>query len=185
MFFTLAPVPGTHRLTRTMKSPFPGFRGVRRKFTTTANTTKALAGILVCLGSAAYGQVVLDDFSTSDETKYNYVPVSNNPPDGWNVTAGELRPNIAGDASAAWFWNQGEKLSMVGDSVTISLSLPGEASNGLGTGIGLFLGPDTTSALGHQIREYAQGGSWSFVVDGVGLPLGSPPSGPVQLSVQM
>src|SRR5206468_140204 len=64
-------------------------------------------------------------------------------------------------------WNRGEKLSAVGDSASINLSLPGEAANGFGTGIGLFFASDLNPTLGVDVRLYTRGGSYVFNVNGL------------------
>src|SRR3989442_15448189 len=124
-----------------MKSVLCGFRNLTSGFPTIGSMMPALTGLLVFFSTTAFGQVVLDDFSTSDpsHTNYLFVPLLANPSDGWAVTGGELRPNINGNASATWLWNKGEKLSAVGDSVSISISLPGGVDPLLPTSIGLFL----------------------------------------------
>jgi len=114
----------------------------------------------------ADGQVILDDYSLNDESNYNYLPRLNNPPDGWNVSSGELRPSITGNATGAWLWNHGEKLAEVGDSVSINLSLPGAANNGFWTGIGLLLSPRVDSASSlvgfWEITLSTSGGTYEF-----------------------
>ena len=146
----------------------------------------ALAGLLVFFSTTAYGQVLLDDFSTDSRSKYDFVPVFANPSDGWTVTAGELRPSIGSSGAATWFWNQGEKLSATGDSVSISLSLPAGADPTTPSIIGLFLAADAASiALGYEITTYTTiGGAWYYSVGGSAQQAGSPPSGPVLLTIQ-
>jgi hypothetical protein len=135
--------------------------------------------------TAAFGQVILDNFSASNESKYDFVPVFANPSDGWAVSGGALRPSIDGNASATWLWNQGQKLSAAGNSVSISLSLSADADNGFPTSIGLFLAADKDSvAFGHEISQVSIGGIWSYSVDGSAQQAGSAPIGPVQLTIQ-
>src|SRR2546426_9856109 len=105
----------------------------------------AVAATIVLSAQAA--TVVLDDFSTNDESKYNFVPISNSPTDGWAVSAGQLRPSIAVNATAAWVWKQGQKLAAVGDFVTITL-YPDWNHTEQSTGVGLFFGPSANSAAG-------------------------------------
>src|SRR3989442_1115469 len=95
-------------------------------FRSNGNTISALTGLLAFFSTTAFGQVVLDDFSTDtvSHPKYDFVPVFGAPSDGWAVSGGELRPSIGSSGSATWLWNQGQKLSATGDSVSISLSLP-------------------------------------------------------------
>ena len=144
----------------------------------------ALTGFLVFFSGSAFGQVILDDFSASNESKYTFVPVFASPSDGWAVSGGELRPSIDGNASATWLWNQGEKLSATGNSVSISLSLSADADNGFPSSIGLFLATDPDSVgFGHEISQTTQGGIWSYSVDGSAQQAGSAPSGPVLLTV--
>src|SRR5712664_3501370 len=72
-------------------------------------------------GSIQAATFVLYDFSASNEANYNFIPVGNNPADGWAVISGQLRPNIAVNATGAWIWNRGQKLGAVGDSVSVTL----------------------------------------------------------------
>ena len=165
-----------------MKSSDHRLRGLARSIVAGATPIVLLAGSLAVFAPCAPGQVVLDDYSLSDEGNYNYVPVLNNPADGWNVSSGELRPAIAGNATGAWLWNRGEKLSAVGDSVSIDLSLPGEANNGFGTGIGLFFAPTLDSTLGFDVRLFTLRGDYLVYVGLTGSS-GFPSSG--SLTVQM
>ena len=119
-----------------------------------------LFALLYMSKRTVYAQVVLDDFSVSDEFKYNFIPVANGA-DGWNVTSGQLRPNVATSPNhtitAAWLWNQGEKLFAVEDSVSIML-YPDWNHTAQVTGIGLFFAPDANSASGsHSAMVYNAG----------------------------
>jgi hypothetical protein len=81
-------------------------------------------------------------------------------------------------------WNQGEKLSAAGQSVSISLSLPAGVSIGQ-TSIGLFLAPDAASiAAGYEITLSTFGGAWNYSTAGSATTFTSAPSGSVQLTVQ-
>jgi len=171
-----------------MKSSSGSSRGLARDFWADANRIAALTGSLAVFAPCASGQIVLDDYSVSKEGNYDYVQVLGSPADGWNVSSGELRPTIAGlNATGAWLWNRGEKLSAVGDSVSIDLSLPGEASNGLGTGIGLFFAKNLNppQGTGFEVGLFATQGSYVFNV-GLGSVTGVPSSGllTVQMTVQ-
>jgi len=139
--------------------------------------------------ATAYGQVVLDDFSANNQAKYDFVPVFGSPSDGWTVTAGALRPSIDSSGSATWLWNQGEKLSAAGDSISISLSLPSGLDNGLPNSIGLFVVADATEVfLGHEITQtftHVNGVDvWSYNLDSSGPSVLSAPTGPVLVTVQ-
>src|SRR6266550_2127820 len=134
-----------------MKDALRGSVNITTRFPAAGKTMSALTGLLVFFSTTAFGQVVLDDFSASNESRYNFVPFFGNPSDGWAVTAGELRPSIDSSGSATWLWNQGEKLSATGDSVSITLSLPAQANNGFPTSIGLLLADDTSLAGGIDI----------------------------------
>jgi len=143
-------------------------------------------GALTFLATGVLGQVLLDDYSVSDEANYNYLPVFNNPADGWNVSSGELRPTIAGNATGAWLWNRGEQLSAVGDSVSITLSLPTGADNQLRSSIGLFLSPQLNSASSMMevvLNRYPDG-SYSMFWPSGGI-IGATISGPVQLTIKL
>src|SRR5882724_1107028 len=169
---------------RSMEDALLGFQNVTTRLPAIGKTMWALTGLLVFFTTTAYGQVVLDDFSASNESRYEFVPVFGNPPDGWTVTAGALRPSIDNSGSATWLWND-DKLSAAGDSVSISLSLPTGVYNPLPTSIGLFLAADAASVgSGHEISQTTFGGVWSYSVDGSGQQAGSPPSGSVQLTIQ-
>ena len=168
-----------------MEDALLGFQNVTSRLPAIGKTMSALTGLLVFFTTTAYGQVILDDFSANNASNYDFVPVFNDPSNGWAVTAGELRPSIDGNASATWLWNQGAKLSAAGDSVSISLSLPTGVYNPLPTSIGLFLAADAASVgSGHEISQTTFGGIWSYSVDGSGQQAGSPPSGSVQLTIQ-
>jgi len=168
-----------------MKGALCGFRNITPGFRSSGNTMSALIGLPVFLCGTAYGQVVLDDFAPSNESKYTFVPVFAAPSDGWAVTGGELRPSIDGNASATWLWNQGEKLSASGNTISISLSLSADADNGFPSSIGLFLAADPGSVgFGHEISQTTIGGIWSYSVDGSAQQAASAPSGPVLLTIQ-
>ena len=168
-----------------MKGAFRGFRKITPGFASQGSALPALCGLLVFFSTTAFGQVILDNFSASNESKYDFAPVFANPADGWAVTGGELRPSIDGNASATWLWNQGEKLSATGQSVSISLTLPADADNGFPSSIGLFLATDRDSVgFGHEISQVTIGGIWSYSVDGSAQQAASAPSGPVQLTIQ-
>src|SRR6266567_454309 len=165
-----------------------GLDKLTTKSSAIGNTMSALTSFVVFFSTTAYGQVVLDDFSASNESNYDFVPVFGSPADGWAVTAGELHPSIDSSGAATWLWNQGGKLSAAGDSVSISLSLPAHANNGFDTSIGLFLAADPgTIFLGHQISETISRVDgvdfWRFVVDGAGHQVALH-SGPVQLNIK-
>jgi len=151
---------------------------------------KALAVLAVTLELITINlraQIVLDDFSTNDESKYNYLPVFNNPPYGWAVDAGQLRPTIGANAAGAWLWNQGAILSTVGDSVSITLSLPSGANNESPTSIGLFLAPQLDSAangLEISVNRTSDGFYNVFWPGGGAVGVASTGSGQVQLSVE-
>ena len=171
-----------------MQDALRGLDNLTTRSSAIGNTMSALTCLLMFFSTTAYGQVVLDDFSASNESNYDFVPVFGAPSDGWTVTAGELRPSIDSSGGATWLWNQGGKLSAAGDSVSISLSLPAHANNGFDTSIGLFLAADAASIfLGHEISQTISRVDgvdfWKFVVDGFG-DQEAPPSGPVQLTVQ-
>jgi hypothetical protein len=152
-----------------------------RDFTSMAR----LICVLALASTGAYGQVILDNFSSGDESHYTFIPVFSNPADGWAVTAGELHPSIDGNASATWLWNQGQKLSAIGDSVSISLALSAGANDGFPSSIGLFLAADVDSVgVGHEISQTTFGGTWSYSVDGAGQIAPTGPTGPVQLTIQ-
>ena len=169
-----------------MKGTFRGLQNTTTRFPPIGNTLSALTGLLVFFSTTAFGQVVLDDFSTDNRLKYAFAPVF--PPDaldGWAVTGGELRPSMAENASATWLWNQGQKLSAPGDSVSISLSLPAHANNVFDTSIGLYVAIDTVPNGGHFISLKTSGGSWFYSADGFDIPAAaSPPTGSVQLTIQ-
>jgi len=151
-----------------MKRSTHSLRGLARDIWEGATPIVALGGGLVLFALRAQSQVVLDDYSVSDEANYNYLGVLNDPADGWNVSSGELRPTIAGNAAGAWLWRQGERLSAVGDSVSISLSLPADAINGFGTGVGLFFAPNKDSAAdGHQVLLVKFGNTYLFNISGL------------------
>src|ERR1044072_8975672 len=97
--------------------------GRTRSVTSNGHAMPVLTCFLAFCSAPAIGQVILDDFSASIESKYTFVPVFNDPADGWAFSGGQLRPSIDGNASATWLWNQGQKLSALGDSVSVSLSL--------------------------------------------------------------
>src|SRR5436309_11354496 len=121
-----------------MKDAIRGFRNITSGFPSNGNSMAALAGLLVFCSATAFGQVVLDDFSTDTVSHPNYVytPLFGTPLDGWVVAGGELRPSIDSSAPVAWLW-KGEKLSATGDSVSISLSLPAGVDPFVPTSIGL------------------------------------------------
>ena len=168
-----------------MKGAFRGFRSNLPGFASNGRALPALCGLLVWFSTPAFGQVILDNFTASNESKYDFVPVFADPADGWAVTSGQLRPSIDGNASATWFWNQGEKLSAAGQSVSITLSLAADADNGFPSSIGLFLAADRDSInFGHEITQTTIGGLWSYTVDGSGQQTASAPTGPVQLTIQ-
>src|SRR5258706_3469296 len=78
--------------------------------------------LMSLLGTTAYGQVVLDDFSVDEKLHYNFIPIfPTSGPDGWTVSSGQLRPNVPSYSTFAWLWNRGEKLFQVGDSVGMTL----------------------------------------------------------------
>ena len=85
-----------------MDDAIRGSDNLTTRFPATGKSMAALAGLLVFFSTTAYGQVVLDDFSTDTvlHPNYDFVPVFNGPSDGWTVTGGELRPSINGVASA-------------------------------------------------------------------------------------
>ncbi len=167
-----------------MKGALHCLENIALRFSPIGNTMAALTGLLVFSAITACGQVVLDNFSTSNESKYDFVPVFGNPSDGWSVTAGELRPSIGSGGSATWLWKPGEKLSATGDSVSISLSLPAGVYNALPTSIGLFVAADTALSGGHFITQSTFQGGWGYGVDSDNTIAASPPSGPVQLTIQ-
>jgi len=168
-----------------MEDALLGFQNVTSRLPAIGKTMSALTGLLVFFTTTAYGQVILDDFSANNASNYDFVPVFNDPLNGWTVTAGELRPGIDGNASATWLWNQGAKLSAAGDSVSISLSLPAGVYNTLPTSIGLFLAADAASVgSGHEISQTTFGGVWGYSVDGSAQQAGSSPSSAVQLTIQ-
>jgi hypothetical protein len=168
-----------------MKGALRGFRNITSGFPSIGKPISALSGLLVFCSGTANGQVILDNFSASNESKYDFVPVFGNPADGWAVSGGELHPSIDGNASATWLWNQGEKLSAAGNTVSISLSVSADADNGFPSSIGLFLAFDRdTVGFGHEISQFTLGGIWSYSVDGSAQQAASPPSGPVQVSIQ-
>jgi hypothetical protein len=168
-----------------MNDALRGLNNLTTRFPAIGKTMAALTGLLVLSSTTAYGQVLLDDFSASNESRYEFVPVFGGPSDGWTVTSGELRPIIDSSGSATWLWNQGEKLSALGDSVSISLSLPAGVTGSFPTSIGLFLAADSASVgFGHEISQTTFNGIWSYSVDGSAQQAASPPSGPVQLTVR-
>src|SRR5262245_55495238 len=168
-----------------MKVAFRGFRQVTPGFTAKGRVLPALCSLWVLFSTTAFGQVILDNYSASNESKYDFVPVFAGPADGWAVASGQLRPSIDGNASATWLWNQGEKLSATGQSVSITLSLSADADNGFPSSIGLFLAADRDSVnFGHEISQVSIGGIWSYSVDGSAQQAASAPTGPVQLTVQ-
>jgi len=169
-----------------MDDAIRGSDNLTTRFPATGKSMAALAGLLVFFSTTAYGQVVLDDFSTDTvlHPNYDFVPVFNGPSDGWTVTGGELRPSINGVASATWLWNRGEKLSAAGDSVSISLSLPTGVDNGFPNSIGLFVAADTSLTGGHFVSQTTFGGVWGYSVDGDTTQAASSPSGPVLLTIQ-
>jgi hypothetical protein len=165
-----------------MKDALRGLDNLTRRFPAAGKSMAALTGLLVFCSTTGYGQVILDDFSADHRSNYDFVKLFADPSDGWAVTSGTLRPSIEGNASATWLWNQGEKLSAVGDSVSISISLPGGADASLPTSIGLFLLGDTE---GYEITTYTTlGGAWYYNVAGDARQAASALSGPVQLTIQ-
>jgi hypothetical protein len=171
-----------------MSDVLRGLDNLTKRFQAIGTSMAALAGLLVFFSTTVQGQVVLDDFSASNDSNYDFVPVFGGPSNGWTVTAGELHPNIDSSGGATWLWNQGEKLSAAGESVSISLSLPAHANNSFDTSIGLFLAADPTAIfLGHEISQSIARVDgvdfWKFVVDGFGDQVAAP-SGAVQLTVQ-
>jgi len=139
---------------------------------------------MVFFSTTAFGQVILDDFSTDNKLKYQFAPVfPTTASDGWAVAGGELRPSMEEDTSATWLWNQGEKLSAAGDSVSIRLSLSEDAGTGSFTSIGLFVAADASLVNGHFVSLDKNGSIWGYNVDGSSA-LGAAPSGPVQLTIQ-
>src|SRR6266516_5635476 len=121
-----------------MKDAPRGLDDLTTRFPGARKSMAALTGLLVFCSTTGYGQVILDDFSADHRSNYDFIKLFADPPDGWAVTSGALHPSIEGNASATWLWNQGEKLSAVGDSVSISISLPGGADASLPPSIGLF-----------------------------------------------
>lgn len=104
------------------------------------------------LGLAANvpGQIVLDDFSISNESNYSYLPLLSDPADGWAVVSGQFQPSIAKNATGAWLWSRGEKLSAVGQMISVDVSVTSALET---TGAGLFLAPSSDSAAdGHEVR---------------------------------
>src|SRR6266536_6393044 len=168
-----------------MKGALRGFRNITSAIPAIGKPLSALSGLLVFLSGTANGQVILDNFSANNESKYDFVPVFGSPADGWAVASGELRPSIDGNASATWLWNQGEKLTGAGNAVSISLALSADADNGFPSSIGLFLAADRDSVgFGHEISQITIGGIWTYSVDGSAQQAASAPSGAVQLSIQ-
>jgi hypothetical protein len=96
----------------------------------------------MCLTGSAYAGL-LDDFSTSNESNYQFLPVWNGPSDGWNVSGGVLNPTIPGNATGAWLWN-GAQLSSVGDMVSLNFWIM-NPDGGYGTAAGLFVADALTS----------------------------------------
>jgi hypothetical protein len=168
-----------------MKGALRGFRNITPGFSSNGNRISALCGLLVFLSTTAFGQVILDDFSTDNRAKYVFAPVF--PPgaaDGWAVAGGELRPSTEEFSNTTWLWNQGEKLSATGDSVSISLSLSADAGNGVYTSIGLFVAADTSLGNdGHFMALSKNGDLWAYSFDGDNKQ-NVAPSGPVQLTIQ-
>jgi len=156
------------------------------RFPAIVTTISTLTGLLVFSSNSAYGQVILDDFSVNNVSSYDFVQVFGSPANNWTVTAGELRPNVDGEATAAWFWKGSEKLSATGDSLSISLSLlEGEYNDlSLSTSIGLAVAADTALTGFHFISQNTSGGVWSYGVDGDNTQATFAPSGPVQLTIQ-
>src|SRR6266496_4876354 len=166
-----------------MKGAFRGFQKITSRVTAMGKTISTLTGLLVFLSSTAFGQVILDDFSTDKRLNYNFVPVFGAPEDGWARTAGgELQPSIGSSGAATWLWNKGQTLAAIGDSVSISVSLPAGVDPLVPTSIGLFLLGNTD---GYEITSYTTlGGAWYYNIAGAAIQATAPPSGPVQLTVQ-
>jgi formylglycine-generating enzyme required for sulfatase activity len=148
----------------------------------------AMTLVLWLLPMGVLGQMVLDDFSVKNKSKYNFIPVSNGATDDWAVTSGQMRPNIAINTIGAWVWNQGHKLSAVGDSVSITL-YPAWNHSELSTGIGLLFTATATSASGHRSVGVANSGVGinAFCVGDEQLTRCTYPggTGPLLLTVQM
>lgn len=146
---------------------------------------------IVCvgtLGASAYAGL-LDDFSTSDESNYQFLPVWNSPGDGWNVGGGVLSPYIPGNATGAWLWN-GAELSNVGDSVSLDFQII-NADASYGTAAGLYLAnalASPTAAV--EISLLAWDGNSSSTLqfngsDTPNLPVSGPQTGLSTLTVTM
>jgi len=167
-----------------MKGARRDLRNIASGIPANKNTVSALTGLWLLFSGTAFGQVILDNFSASSESKYTFAPVfPPNASDGWAVAGGELRPSTEEFASTTWLWNQGEKLSATGDSVSISLSLLADAGNGGFTSIGLFVAADTSLGDGHFVALSRNGDIWSYSFDGFSRQEAAP-SGPVQLTIQ-
>jgi hypothetical protein len=168
-----------------MNGAFRGSQKFPTRFLAIRNPFLALSGLLVLFANTGFGQVILDDFSTDNQSKYNFVQVFGGPANGWSVSDGELHPSITGIASATWLWNQGEKLAATGDSVSISLSLPTGLDNGFPNSVGLFVtDPALTSSHFVALTLDTANGIWGYSVDGLTTQAASAPSGPVQATIQ-
>src|SRR5262245_49801947 len=90
---------------------------------------------------------VLDDFSASNESNYNFLPVIGSPPDGWNVAGGVLSPNVP-TGTEAWIWNQGQKLTTIGDKIYIEMNMLGGTAE---MQMGFLLTPTINSTSGGHL----------------------------------
>jgi hypothetical protein len=140
------------------------------------------------LGASAYAGL-LDDFSTSDESNYQFLPAWQNPSDGWNVSGGVLSPYIPGNATGAWLW-KGAELSTVGDSVSLDFQII-NANASFGTAAGLYFANTLASPTAAvEISLLAQSGSSSSTLqfngtDTPGLSVSGPQTGLSTLTVTM